>query len=173
MALTKADYLAFRRKFEPTTVKLVVIAESPPKNQTYFYNPAGKTSEWLFSALMKQLGHTPMTKEDGLRELQRRGWILVDATYEPVDGLGTQKKMRNAIIERDYRLLVATLEEVSPDKSVPIILIKANVCELLDDRLTADGFNVLNGGVRVAFPAFGQQPNFHAQFAPLVKSAGL
>lgn len=173
MALTKADFLAFRDKFTPTTVKLVVIAESPPKNQTYFYNPAGRVTEWLFSALMEQLSHTPTTKEDGLREFQRRGWILADATYEPIDGLGTQKKKRNAIIVRDYPLLVATLELLSPDKCVPIILIKANVCELLDSRLTADGFNVLNGGVRVAFPAFGQQPKFRAQFTSLRKAARL
>ena len=43
--LTKADYLAFRRRFEPTPIRLVVVAESPPQNQKYFYNPDGKISE--------------------------------------------------------------------------------------------------------------------------------
>src|SRR5207342_1950145 len=98
--LTKDDYLAFRSKFAPTTVKLVVIAESPPKNQTYFYNLEGRTSEWLFAAMMKQLGVTPPLKEEGLREFQRRGWVLVDATYEPVDGLKNKKK-RDAVMIRD------------------------------------------------------------------------
>jgi hypothetical protein len=37
---------------------------------------------------MKQISFSPCTKEEGLREFQRRGWVLVDATYEPVK-LGT------------------------------------------------------------------------------------
>jgi hypothetical protein len=170
--LTKDDYLALRRKFEPSAVRLIVIAESPPTNQTYFYNPDGRVTEWLFSALMKQLVHTPSTKDEGLRELQQRGWVLLDATYEPVNDLKQMKK-RNDVIARDYPLLVSSLNEMSPDKSVPIILVKKNVCEMLDCRLTADGFNVLNKGIKVDFPAFSRQPYFHAQFAALLRSAGL
>jgi hypothetical protein len=67
----RSEYLSFRRKFEPASVKLVIIAESPPANGTYFYNPTGKVTEWLFAALMKQLGSKPTTKEDGLREFQK------------------------------------------------------------------------------------------------------
>ena len=52
--LTKDEYLAFRREFEPTTVKLVVVAESPPKTGLYFYNPDGEIREPLFSEMMKQ-----------------------------------------------------------------------------------------------------------------------
>lgn len=151
----------------------MVVAESPPKNQTYLYNPAGRTNEWLFTALMKQLGQMPKTKEEGLGELQRRGWVLVDATYEQVDWFGQQVNKRNAIIERDYPLLVAALEELSPDKSAAIILVKANVCKLLDWRLTKYGFNVLNKGISVPFPSRGQQLKFQVQFALLLKTAGL
>ena len=171
--LTKDDYLAFRRKFEPQPVRLVVVAESPPKNQTYLYNPAGRTNEWLFTALMKQLGQMPKTKEEGLGELQRRGWVLVDATYEQVDWFGQQVNKRNAIIERDYPLLVAALEELSSDKSAAIILVKANVCKLLDWRLSKYGFNVLNKGISVPFPSRGRQLRFQVQFALLLKTAGL
>lgn len=171
--LTKEAYLSFRRKFEPQLVRLVVVAESPPKNQTYLYNTAGRTNEWLFTALMKQLGHTPKTKEEGLLELQRRGWVLLDATYEPVGWLGQQVNKRNAIIERDYPLLVRALEELSPDRNAAIILVKANVCKLLDRRLTRDGFRVLNKGVSVPFPSHGQQFKFQAQFARLLNAAGV
>ena len=45
--LTRDDYLSFRRKYEPTIVKLVIVAESPPKSGLYFYNPEGRTSEPL------------------------------------------------------------------------------------------------------------------------------
>jgi hypothetical protein len=80
MALTRDKYHALRRKFEPQNIRLVIIAESPPKTGKYFYNPAGVINEPLFSALMQQLGVKPTSKEEGLREFQRRGWILLDAT---------------------------------------------------------------------------------------------
>src|SRR5438128_4218909 len=46
----------------------------------YFYDPTGSPKEPLFAAIMLQLGQSPITKEAGLRELQQRGWVLVDAT---------------------------------------------------------------------------------------------
>ena len=79
----RGEYLSLRREFEPTTVTLVIVAESPPASGKYFYNPDGEVSEPLFNALMKQLGIQPKTKFEGLREFQKRGWVLVDATYEP------------------------------------------------------------------------------------------
>ena len=36
---------------------------------------------------MKQLDIHPKTKFEGLSEFQKRGWALVDATYEPVNAL--------------------------------------------------------------------------------------
>ena len=62
---------------------------------------------------------------------------------------------------------------MSPDKSVPIILVKANVCRVLDSRLTADGFNVMNQGSTVDFPANGRQPYFRERFPLLLKAAAL
>jgi hypothetical protein len=40
--MTRTEYLAFRREFEPTTVILVIVVESPPISGKYFYNPAGR-----------------------------------------------------------------------------------------------------------------------------------
>ena len=96
----------------------------------------------------------------------------MDATYEPVDGIKNIRE-RNAVIERDYPLLVAALDQMLPDKTVPIIVVKVNVCDVLDSRLTSDGINVLNKGLRVHFPACGGQPIFREQFPRLLKSAGL
>jgi hypothetical protein len=85
--LKRSHYLSLRRCYEPKNISLVVIAESPPASGVYFYNPAGAVTEPLFAALTRQLGLSPVTKKDGLREFQRRGWVLVDATYEPVNQL--------------------------------------------------------------------------------------
>jgi hypothetical protein len=158
MSLDRQAYLSLRRPYEPDVVKLAIIAESPPASGKYFYNPAGSKSEPLFAALMKQLPLAPTSKEMGLREFQQRGWILVDATYEPVNAFGRSK--RDEVIERDYPLLRADLSSLIPDKSTPVVLIKTNICRLLEPKLKQDGFNVLNRGRVIYFPAAGQQNEF-------------
>jgi hypothetical protein len=140
-------YLRYRRKFNPKRVKLVIVAESPPKSPRggplrYFYNPDGRVTESLFAAMMQQLKCSPTTKVGGLREFQRRGWVLVDATYRPVNKL-KKESARNAVIDEDYHLLRDDLATMLPHKSVPIILVKANVCRRLKDRLRENGFNVV------------------------------
>jgi hypothetical protein len=166
---TRSEYLFFRRKFEPPCVKLVIVAESPPVSGKYFYNPEGTVSESLFAALMLQLRFAPTTKENGLREFQKRGWVLVDATYEPVNIPG---KDRDRVISRDFHLLRDDLAAMLPDRSTPIVLVKANVCRLLERRLTDDGFNVLNRGLVVYFPSTGRQKDFQRQFSAITNMDG-
>ena len=157
-----------RREFEPTTVKLVIVAESPPTSGKYFYDPDGKVSEPLFNALMKQLGIQPKTKFEGLSEFQRRGWVLVDATYEPVNV--RDKRGRDLVIDRDYPELCGDLKRLLARgwSEIPLILIKANVCKLLEPKLKEDGFNVLNKCRRVYFPSHGRQRDFDRQFREIV-----
>ena len=119
---------------------------------------------------MKQLGHAPKMKKDGLRAFQGRGWVLVDATYEPVDGLSD--KERDAVIVRDYPLLRDDLETLLPNRTAPVVLVKANVCRLLEPWLKEDGFNVLNRGSPVYFPSNGRQGEFQKQLAAILKPLG-
>jgi hypothetical protein len=154
----KEYYLHLRRQYEPTPVKLVIIAESPPISGLYVYDAKGKTTEPLFLALMKQLSFSPNSKKDGLKELQKKGWILVDATYEQVDKHSDSE--RNQAIEQGYKELRGDLERLVPDKSAPLILIKKNVCQTLELKLVKDGFDVLNNGRSVYFPAMAARFNF-------------
>jgi hypothetical protein len=119
---------------------------------------------------MKQLGLSPNTKAAGLREFQQRGWVLVDATYQPIDKL--KSASRDGVIIRDYPLLRDDLAQLNPDRSAPLILIKANVCKLLEPRLTADGFKVLNGGHSIYFPGHGRQNDFARQFRAVLSEIG-
>ena len=56
-----------------------------------------------------------------------------------------------------------------PDPGVPVILLKANVCRLLEPKLREDGFNVINNGSPIYFPSNGRQPDFHRQFEVILK----
>ena len=168
--LTRSDYHAFRRVYQPADLKLIVVAESPPVSGLYFYNPAGAVSEPLFSAFMQQIGVKPRSKDEGLRSFHQKGWLLADSTYEPVNVDAYKKVERNRIIMRDYPLLRDDLLSLTPDRSVPLIVIKSNVCELLDPALSSDGFNVLNRGRKIFFPSNGRQTDFHRQFADVLSS---
>ena len=165
----RSEYLSFRRKFEPTNITLVIVAESPPTSGKYFYDPDGEVGEPLFNALMKQIDIQTKTKSEGLRKFQERGWLLVDATYEPVNSLRTRD--RNSVIERDYLELCGDLKRLLATRwsEVPLNLVKENVCKLLDPRLKKNGFNVLNKGRIVYFPASGHQCDFDRQFREILR----
>jgi hypothetical protein len=169
--LDRNYYHSLRRLYEPDHLKLVIIAESPPISGKYFYDKSGAPTEPLFTALMQRLGMATVTKEEGLREFQQRGWILVDATYEPVNGMSDVA--RDQVIERDYPLLLEDIKTLSTDLSLPIVILKSNVCRLLDQKLTKDGFNVINRGQPIYFPSNGQQNKFKQQFASILEAAGI
>jgi hypothetical protein len=63
------------------------------------------------------------------------------------------------------------LASLMPDCSVPIILIKENVCRILRPQLVQDGFNVLNGDCVIYFPGTGRQKDFYRQFGAILESA--
>jgi hypothetical protein len=54
-----------------------------------------------------------------------------------------------------------------------LILIKTNVCRILEPKLTDDGFNVLNRGWVIYFPGSGRQGDFHQQFSAVAGRVGV
>jgi hypothetical protein len=167
---TREEYHNLRLQYLPENTKLVIIAESPPVSGLYFYDPTGKSSEPLFAALMRELQVYPCTKRDGLLKFQQSGWILVDATYTPVNTPDIPN--RNVAILADYSLLKIDLESLLSDRSTPLILIKANVYRVVGQKLAQDGFNVLNHAP-VYFPSNGRQTEFHQQFDAIRRLAGI
>jgi len=89
--------------------------------------------------------------------------LLVDATYQPVNAL--KGKKRDHVILRDLINLVEDLKKVSAGKNIPIILVKSNICTILETRLKQQGFTVQNNGVVVPFPSTGQQKRFHEKLS--------
>jgi len=95
----------------------------------------------------------------------------VDATYQPVDKLTKNASHdRDEAIGRDYQLLLDDLASLMPDRFVPVVLIKAYVCRILEPLLLKDGFRVLNGGRAIYFPSNGRQTEFNNQFGAVVSN---
>ena len=156
-------YITQRNRYLPAAPKLIFIAESPPSSGKYFYDPSGRPTEPLFQAVTRLLKFKPKTKAEGLSEFSQRGYVLVDAIYEPVNKL--RPRERNARILSNYRDLIKDLRQIMGARNLPIILIKANVFRLLEDQLKRDGFKVINNGLIVPFPGSGHQKEFQEGYS--------
>ena len=163
-ALPKSNYLRFRNRYTPKHVKTIFVLESPPASGRYFYNPVGLVSELLFRAMMKDvLAITPASKEEGLKEFAAHGYVLIDATYTPVNAC-KGKRERNGKILRDLPSLIEDLRMYA-EPTTKIVLVKANVCRLLESKLRELGFNIANHGsdpISVLWPTT-QLPHCHPQ----------
>ncbi|MFT6909374.1 MAG: hypothetical protein ACJAS1_006090 [Oleiphilaceae bacterium] len=151
--IEQSYYHNLREPFTPREVKLVLLFESPPASGNYFYDPEGRVTEPLYSAIMKLFGWTPKTKTQGLESMKENGVVLLDATYQQVNQMTRQQ--RRGIMRKEYPLLRARL----PD--APILIGMVGVLDAVKDLLVADGFSLLNGDRRIPFPANGQQRRFH------------
>ena len=108
---------------------------------------------------MTLLNKNPKTKKEGLVFFQKTGHLLVDATYKPINKLSD--KIRNETIMADFENLITDLKSLGGIEKYDIILVKANICRLLEPKLKTDGFNIRNNGIVIPFPSTGQQPNFY------------
>jgi hypothetical protein len=161
------EYIRLRDKFTPKDLKLIFVLESPPAGPAYFYNPAGKTSELLFRAFMALLNIKPATKEEGLQYFMKQGWLIIDPIYEPVNKL--PDKVADELILQNYPNFKKDLSQFA-SKETPLILVKANVLKLLENKLIEDGFNVINNKLAIPFPMHFHQREFVSRIKLLLKN---
>ena len=114
--MNKKYYLNLRNLYHPDNLRYIFILESPPVSGLYFYDKNGKTSEPLFAELMKFLKISVGSKSEGLNYFTKSGYLLVDATYQPVNEL--KGKERDKTILNDFDNLVEDLGNINPDKTI-------------------------------------------------------
>lgn len=169
--MNKAYYHDMRIKYTPKRLKIIFVCESPPESDKYFYKEEGSVGEPLFSSMMKLLNLKPSTKREGLELFAQAGYLLVDATYCPVNHLTNTK--RNAVILQSFDELVSDLTTLIGTSSAELILIKANVCRLLEARLLNLDFKVRNNGIVIPFPSTGQQSKFFQAIRKVLDGANI
>lgn len=144
-------YKDLRNKYLPKEIKVVFILESPPENGGYFYDDNGKPGELLLRSMISCLFDLkPKTKKEGLQKFTDEGYLIVNAIYIPVDKL--PDKQADELILKNYNNFIRDLNGLIPNKSTKLILIKKNICNLLEKKLVDDGYNVLNKGLCLPFP---------------------
>jgi hypothetical protein len=176
------DYRAKRNPYVPKygNRKAIFIFESPPKEGAYFYdttNTPGK--DQLFNAMMRQiLGLPKQTKVAGLRAFADAGYLLIDATYTPVNDDNLSKSEREARaqvqIKKDFDFLCKELTEYSEPDTKVIVGMK-HVCNFLVPMLKAfNTFNILNTTGRIVpLPLCGNATRFGKMVRPMLGLAPL
>ncbi|MDQ5912463.1 MAG: hypothetical protein QG568_678 [Patescibacteria group bacterium] len=145
------EYISLRNRYLPTDLKIVFVLESPPQGHGYVYNPEGRISEVLFRAFMKLIDFIPTDKNEGLQELAKRGYLLVNPVYIPVNKLPDEEA--DEIIVGNYNKFKKDLDLlIGVNKDIPIVLVKSNILRLLEKPMLDDGYNIVNHGLLIPFP---------------------
>lgn len=164
----KEIYAKATNKYKPRQIKTLLIAEAPPCNlDRFFYFEDVKVQDSLFLEIMGVLypdkkqrylksGRRTEDKAELLEMFAEDGFMLTDLYEVPIEPFSDDAAIAS---------LLARLEKLV-DKTTPIILIKANVFDLLYPLLRAKGYNVINE--RLPFPGSGQQRVFREKFAAIV-----
>lgn len=168
----KNIYIEERDKYIPRRIKAVFVLESPPERGVgYFYREEGRVSEILFRSLLKTLLNlSPSTKVEGLQAFSKAGYLVVDPIYEPVNKLPDKEADKKIL--QNYNNFKKDLENLlGKEKSkTPVILIKENICRLLEKPLLEDGFNVVNKDVVIPFPMHYHTKEFEEKIKGVMKS---
>ena len=148
------------RKFQPGKVRLLLVAEAPPRaDDRYFYFEDVASHDWLFRGVVEVLfGQKPSRTDKPilLSRLKNSGVFLIDLKLDPVDGSPLNGHVPG---------LVSRCQRLRPKY---IVLIKASVYDAAYHVLRDFGLPVIDK--RIPFPSTGQQGRFHRQFGAAVRA---
>ena len=161
-----ARYATARNRYRPSTLRTLLIAESPPCDlDRYFYFEAVPKQDSLFLEIMGVIypemkaaylksGRDPALKAELLEHFQSDGYWLMDLSEIPHEVSG--KKPEDSLPD-----LLARIEKVA-EKDTRIILIKSNVYDNCYPALKEQQYSVSEE--RIPFPGSGQQGVFRERF---------
>lgn len=156
-----------RLNYKPNKVKTLLVAEAPPDNlDRFFYFENVKERDYLFLGITEALypelkndfianGRMQEKKTDMLNKFKNDGYYLIDLSDSPISLLS------NNDLETFVPNLIEKVKKLADDNT-NIILIKANVYDLVYKVLKKLGFKVVD--IRIPFPSSGQQTNFQRAF---------
>ena len=166
-----------RRKYRPSKVRLLLIAESPPSSGGFFYFSTTIGKDHLFRETMKTLGLWPLDlpmgrgvdKRPMLHRFRSLGCYLLDTCVLPVDKL--DPAARRAAVLNGLDRLTGDVHTADPAN---IVIVKSSIFNPVNAALDRAGFGtrVLNESP-VPFPSHGNQEKYRRMMKKLLGLAGL
>ena len=105
-----------RMKFRPETVKLLLVGESPPSGDEFFYND-GKMTTYTSKSFQKALKITFSDNQEFLKVFKAKGCYLEDLCHEPIDKLAKKER------EDKLRRAVPGFSEIIKSLEPPVLVI--------------------------------------------------
>jgi hypothetical protein len=177
------DYDTLRCNFKPHTIRLLLIAESPPpaasvQSSRHFYRHNQiRSGDRLFINTVKALypdleRETETTLEASklklLEQFQRDGGYMIEALDDSQPHEATKKQRQEKIRLNLPRLIDQVRTLASPDTK--IILIKSNVFDVAAEPLRDAGFTVLNTAL-VDYPGQFNQSAYRTKLRALAQKS--
>jgi len=175
--LSTADFNRARRRYRPRKVKLLMIAESPPSSEGFFYFPTTIGKDHLFRETMKALEFWPINqpmrrgvdKRSMLRRFQTMGFYLLDTCLCPVDKMRPGDR-RKTVLTQTPRLV----KDVIKANPSHIFIVKSSIFNPVSQALKESGFLPRLLNVRpVPFPSHGNQRVYRSTLRRAIRKARL
>lgn len=176
-------YELVRLKYKPASIKVLLIAESPPptpevqSSRQFYYTDRIRKDDRLFTNTIKALyveaadlteAELEEAKESWLKRFMRDGFYMIEALEESQVHEVT-KRQRKQRIRDSVPKLIERVKRLA-GKGTKIILIKSNVFEEAAEPLREAGFTVLNREL-LDYPGHFNQKAYREKFAKYVEEA--
>lgn len=174
------SYENIREKYKPSSVELLLIAESPPpasnvESSRHFYRTDRiRNNDQLFTNTIQALYPESPTdaksiatqKAKWLDKLKTDGIYMIEALPSSLPHNVT-KKERQELIKNNLEKLIKKIKTLK-NPNTKIVLIKSNVFEIAANPLKSEGFKVLNKEL-VDYPGQYNQAAYREKLAHLFK----
>lgn len=151
------EYESQRKKYQPTQIKLLFIAESPPpvpavqSSRQFYYTDRIRKDDRLFVNMMRALypeaeamsePELEAEKAQWLQRFQKDGYFMIEALTASQEHAVTKKQRQERIRAALPDIIRRVGGLCSPNTK--LILIKSNVFEVAATPLREAGYTVLN-----------------------------
>ena len=175
-----SSYDEIRKKYRPSHIKLLLIAESPPpkpamqSSRQFYYTDRVRKDDRLFVNTIRVLypealdiseAELEEEKEKWLQRFKSDGWYMIEALEDSQEHEVTKKQRQERISKALPRLLERVKELAAP--GTKIILIKSNVFDVAAEPLRQAGYTVLNTEL-VDYPGRFNQRAYREKIAKLL-----
>jgi hypothetical protein len=154
-----------RRKFRPTEVRLLFVAESPPAGGTFFYAADSNLYRYMRESFERAFGSRwSDEKYDFLDFFRKHGCYLDDLCLNPVNSLSDPDRR-----ERQTTAIEGLANRLNENRPQLLIVIKKDIATHVNQACKTAGLEIRAAHV-LPFPTMGWQPRFVSELTDILRS---
>ena len=155
------DTESIRQSYRPSKVRLLLIGESPPANQGFFYVTSAMT-KYTAQAFLKAHGTSFQSDDEFLSHFKDCGCFLDDLCHDPVDHL--PREQREKCLQESVIGLSQRIKEMNP---AVIVIILKKIETYVRVAILKSGLNPPT--FVLPFPGHGHQAKYKEQLIEIIQ----